>query len=99
MFVTYIVKAVFIYFTKNCDDVTGTKGQFSLLEKNGPWDTFGLLYFGSSLQQCEFTEDFPLHQIYWGLMSLKCCASFSKSMWCILNMSFNSVSADGLLQL
>lgn len=30
---TYIVKAIFIYFTKNCDDITGTESQFSLSKK------------------------------------------------------------------
>lgn len=44
MFSTYIVKAIFIYFTKNCDDVTGTESQFSLSKKKEPWDTFSLLH-------------------------------------------------------
>ena len=45
MFSTHIVKAVFIDFTKNCDDVTGTESQFSLSEKKEPLETFDLLYF------------------------------------------------------
>lgn len=98
MFYTYIVKAIFIYFTKNCDDVTGTESQFSLSKKRDEihlaWSTFSCC-----LQQYKCAQDFPKHQMYWGLMSLKCCASFSKSMWCIFNTSVNSVSADGLLQL
>lgn len=36
MFGTYIVKAIFIYFTENCDDVTGTESQFSLWKKREP---------------------------------------------------------------
>lgn len=32
-------------------------------------------------------------------MSLKCCASFSKSIWCIINTSVSSVCTGGLLQL
>lgn len=90
MFRTYIVKAIFIYFTKNCDDVTGTESQFSLSKKRYIWSVVFLFLFTAVCQR---------HQIYWGLMSLKCCASFSKSMWCITNTSVNSVPVGGLLQL
>lgn len=39
MFRTYIVKAIFIDFTENCDDVTGTESQFRLSKETEHYDT------------------------------------------------------------
>lgn len=64
---TYIIKTIFIYFTKNCDDITGTESQFSLSKKKYLWNAFGLLYFFCCWQQNTCPEDFPKHQMYWGL--------------------------------
>ncbi len=58
MFSTYVVETIFIYFTKDCDDITGTESQFSLLKKKEPLETYGLLFFSSVCSSLSFLKTF-----------------------------------------
>lgn len=67
---TYIVKAIFIYFTKNCDDITGTESQFSLSKKEEKKALRLCLTCRSLSQQINTLQNIQLygHEV----MSLKC---------------------------